>query len=354
MTYIVGCKYKNSITLVGDTVLTYEGRNMNIIDVKQSSTFLERQIQEPNKVVQEAGIKIFKINKQCIAGFAGLSKIAEDFFINLRRLLNKDKNSSFERERFTSILQELVNDIDDDKKLEVAFIFGFINSQKEAVLMSYNNDGTGNFKEHNDIVQIGSLTEVEMYSNLTDIFTKVMTNYGLEGSLIQCVISSFVQSYGIHDNILEKYGVGGTLLNMRLTTEKVEYQENTIFILYESIKNNYLINLVYYEGMYLLADPKGDISCLANTFNTFDKTILNIKDKSKDLIKNAAYTKVVVLSVINRNIVLIDRNRFKDKREYFDFKFSKGLNVDAVVCEKLKILIERTVGADWSFSKVDD
>jgi len=211
MTYILGWKSNTSVFISGDMAITTIGEHPQELS-KQLSSFQEKQFKASNKKIEESLQKVLNLDSRLIFGFAGDVKVASDFANNLslRAFQAKLKKPD---DMVAIINQSLEDCISVDNMQKVQFIFGVMLEDKPT-LFSYNAFNDCRILLHEELVQIGSLTKSPLYTNISAGLSSFFIKGTLPDERMIACVNAIIQSYGVHDNLIEKYGVGGAILGV--------------------------------------------------------------------------------------------------------------------------------------------
>lgn len=250
MTYVVGWKTDKNVFISADTAVTTKAPNPKLYS--EFSSFGEKHFVNGDKKIEESMLKLFNINDRIIIGFSGHVKTALDVIRNFKILVENVEITKLDIiEEKLRIAVKSLQPLPKDK--EFGLILGFIEN-KEPHLLSYNSDGTHCIQKHERWVCQEILRET-IYSGITEMFTNLFRRGNLSDENFLIAVNSIIQSYGIHNNLLEN-GVGGIIVGFQISKDGVKWQKDTSYIIYNpKFVGTVLINMAIRDGGLAVSSP---------------------------------------------------------------------------------------------------
>lgn len=345
MTLVLGFKSRNSVFITGDSAITFEGdwQIMNNPDDKlvPTTSFYEKNVDEEQLKVREVTIKSIQINEKIIAGYAGLVFPALNVLKEFRKLLTdiNDTAPDLIKETFR---QAVTNNYSNEIQLIVGFVYN-----DTPHLISYNYRNSGEFGEHDTTVLIGSFKEEEEGALTT--FIRHLQSHDIDEKSILSSINAILQSIGLREYILEKFGIGGAFMGIYTNSHGVFRQDNVMYIIYHDRTPQMWVDIIFNNHV-----------ANVRTINRYYKIFCDplYYDEENDFLKVAAemiktdyidsYKYLVFLSVRNGLIFVLLRNPMHDSR-YFTLRFNNG-NIEYSFHPKLEILFQEMEGTNFYFA----
>ena len=211
MTYCAGWKYRESVYLIADSAITKSDKPS--LDY---SSFGQLHSDTKDGYVQESLLKLVPISEGIAIAFAGDVQVAFEI-ISLLKDNVAYAESAKDLIRFADSMGPF------DPKRGVALLIASSTNGGNTELIKWDT-AKGIDKSEADYYDIGSLTSY--HAALTPKVLNLMTSGSLATNRVLPVISSIVQSYGIHDDLI-RMNVGGLIFGLSTTQGKICWQEDT-------------------------------------------------------------------------------------------------------------------------------
>lgn len=322
MTYCVGWKYANSVYLFADLMAT-----KNSPPTTTHSSFGELHAQVRGEYVEESLLKIVPLSDGVAAAFSGDAQLATSIIEFLRE--NIKANTSDLRSLLSSVSVSL-GPFSRDRA--VGLLLAASGSLGEPQLLNWNTV-SGLDPSESDFHQIGSLTSY--HSALTPQVLSRLARGNLPPDRLLSMLTAVVQSYGVHDNLIEQ-NIGGLIFGLRTHAGQIIWQEDTNYVLYDpQLKNPICVSAFVRDNVVVLnSSQTNDIRCLAHSVSTisihawFDKWHGNIKSH----LETDRYRYWVFISMLDKVITVLRRDNLDTKSRYIslkktgDGKFNMGIS----------------------------
>lgn len=330
MSYVIGWKTNESIFISCDTALTSIGTDQKL-DFELSS-FGEAHLIDGNVKVTEGMLKLFQISNNLLIGFAGDNNVAFDT-INTLKILFEMKECSID-DLIEVIKKATDSCVPDDNENDIALIIGYC-SKATLALLSYNYDGKHEIIQHEGLVQIGSISKD--YRELTEIFVNTFVQHPLPDDEQLITINSIVQSYGIHDYLIEQ-GVGGIITGAMVNKFGIQWQKDTSHLIYNSIKfSPEIINILVRDGALVAQDGKGKKRIYGNIVNMPDFNLWyekNLKN-NPDIFNNTKPKYFVFYMIDSWNITILCSADKTESSKYLKINNWGGGETDISISQEL-------------------
>lgn len=322
MTYCAGWKYSNSVYLFADTAVT-----KNSAPTTTHSSFGELHAQVRGEYVEESLLKIVPLSDGIAVAFAGDVQLATSILEFLRE--NLEANSTDLRSLLSSVTTSL-GPFSRDR--EVGLLLAASGSLGEPKLL-YWNTVSGLDTSESDYYQIGSLSSY--HSALTPQVLSLLARGNLAPDRILSVLTAVVQSYGVHDNLIEQ-NIGGLIFGLCTHAGQIIWQEDTNYVLYDpQVKNPIWVSAFVRENVIVInSSQTNDTRCLAHSVST--ASIQAWGDKWQEHVKSHLetdrYRYWVFISMLGKVITVLRRDnldgvsRYVSLRKVGDGKFVIGIS----------------------------
>jgi hypothetical protein len=322
MTYCAGWKYSNSVYLFADSAAT-----KNSPPTTTHSSFGELHAQVRGEHVEESLLKIIPLSDGIAVAFAGDVQLATSIIAFLRE--NLEANASDLRSLLSSITTSL-GPFPRDR--EVGLLLAASGSLGEPQLL-YWNTVTGLDASESDYYQIGSLTSY--HSALTPQVLSLLDRGNLAPDRLLSVLTAVVQSYGVHDNLIEQ-NIGGLIFGLRTYAGQTIWQEDTNYVLYlPQVKGPIWVSAFVRDNVVVLSSSQtNDIRCLAHSVSTpsIQAWIDKWQGHVKSHLETDRYRYWVFISMLGKVITVLRRDnldgqsRYVSLRKTGDGKFDMGIS----------------------------
>ena len=319
-----------SVYILGDTLITKSSQPNTKI-----SSFGQLHDKVRCEYVEESLLKIVPIAPDIVVAFAGDVDLATALIEFLKE--NLYKTETFER-LFDSVNVSL-GPFSKDRQVELLLAHSSVN--RKTILIKW--DTVHGFDDtKSDYYQIGSLTSY--HAALTPMALSIFANGNLPQDRILAMLTSVVQSYGVHDNLIDQ-NIGGIIFGLFVHNGNITWQEDTNFILYDPdikivnfisafVRDNVLIvNSSFTNSTLALAHSSSIISTQAwlNTWISFIRDHLN-SDK---------YKYWVFLGKAGRVITVLRRDVFDSENKYFSLKYLGDGKFDLGLSPEMMALLKQ-------------
>lgn len=339
MTYVVGWKTAENSFLCADMAITKVGSNLEK-ETREQSVFGERIVSTDNESVRDSLPKIIKINQNIILGFAGDVGLANTVIEDLK-LRVEFLDITSESDLLRLLESSVANCLFGESTNQIQIILTSIIALKP-VMVSYNHDNAMKSQVITDIVQIGSLTENPIYTASSHFISSVLAQGSLPLRRMLPCVTSFIQSFGVHDPIMEYYGVGGVITGALLGEAGVEWQDNTIYILYDDLSSVLeLINVINNEGTILARDAKGNYQVFANknNFIPYEEFTDEVIEEIKFDINTDSYKYVAFINKRHRQVVVLEREPLANNSKYFNLEIQNEVDLNINIEPELSAVL---------------
>jgi hypothetical protein len=225
--------------------------------MSSSSSFGEMHAQVRGEYVEESLLKLIPIAPNAAAAFAGDVALASELIMLLRDTYSESATLS----ELFSPLTTAMGPFDRNRPVEILVATAPTNGP---VLLARWDTTNGLDSSGRDFYQIGSLRSY--HSALTAELLKCLVASGVSGNRLLAVLTAVVQSFGIHDNLIEQ-NVGGSIFGLEITAGNVSWQADTNFVLYgpECSNIGFVSTLVRDNVLVLSSSLTSSIRILAHS-----------------------------------------------------------------------------------------
>jgi hypothetical protein len=204
---------------------------------------------------------------------------------------------------------------------------------------------------NSDYYQIGSLTSY--HAALTPQVLSVLAAGKVPTERLLPIISAVVQSYGIHDNLIDR-NVGGIIFGLRVQAGGLFWQDDTNYVLYDPPFANvaYVSAFVRDNVLVVSSSLTNDVRALAHSTSTpsFQVWLSSWETYIKTHLNSDQYRYWVFLSTLGKVITILRREDLNRKSRYFsldatgDGKFIIGISPE-LMSILVKPLVDRGDGS---------
>lgn len=310
MTYCAGWKYENSVYLLGDTAVT----KLSPPSTERTS-FGQLHDHVRGEYVEEALLKIVPIAPGTAVAFAGNVELAGAVIDFLKEQLPHSLNLESLFDSLSANLGPFVS------HRHVELLLASSPDNAETSLMHWDSI-YGLDTQKSDYYQIGSLTSY--HAALTPQVLSILVNGKLASDRILPMLTAVVQSYGIHNNIIDM-NVGGLIFGLRVSAGESIWQEDTNFVLYDPLLSNIAYVSAFARDNVLVVN-----SSLTNDVRVFAHSAslpacrdwLQLWEPFvKNHINSDQYRYWVFISTIGRVITILRREMLDQKCQYFSLEY---------------------------------
>lgn len=343
MTYIIGWKTKTAVFLSADQAIT-SGSSQPKLSSEYTS-FGETHLIEKNKTIEQRMLKISNILNKIMITFAGDVNTATGVIASFKGLLKFGVGLDFKIEKVKSVLKQAIQSSEPiEKSKEFQLILGVFEDD-EPFLISYNDDGGKEIKEHDLIVQIGNIYDKRqgLYPEISEATIRRFINGKAPDEHMLISVNSTLQHYGLHDYLLE-VGVGGCFVGCWLNANGVKWQEDTSYLIYDhKFTNPTLVNSAIRDDVLAISSPyrvskngPSGKSVFINTVSTKDsEQWKNIWLSKIFKILNACRPFYYVFLSSEERIITIVSSERNEKLKYFQLNIIDESKIDLTITSPL-------------------
>lgn len=331
MTYCAGWKYSNSVYLFADTAAT-----KNSPPNTTHSSFGELHAQVRGEHVEESLLKIVALSDGIAVAFAGDVQLATNIIEFLSERL--EANASDLRPLLSSVATSL-SPFSRDRGVELLLAASFSIGEPQLL---YWNTASGLDTSESDYYQIGSLTSY--HSALTSQVLSLLARGNLTPDRLLSVLTAVVQSYGVHDNLIEQ-NIGGLIFGLRTHAGQTIWQEDTNYILYDpQVKSPIWVSAFVRDNVVVLnSSQTNDIRCLAHSVSTasLEAWIAKWQGHVKSHLETDRYQYWVFISMLGKVITVLRRENLDRKSRYVSLRKIGDGKFDIGISEELMSLLKQ-------------
>jgi hypothetical protein len=217
MTYCAGWKYKDTVFLLADTAATKSERP----NTKHSS-FGELHAEVRGKYIEESLLKLVPIGSGTVAAYAGDVQLATQYLDFLRDTRPFAKDNIELLKSLTVSMGPFAPD------REVALLVGSSAPDGSCEILRWSTI-EGLDQSSSDFYAIGSLSSY--HAALTPALLSQFVSGKLDSGRMLAIVTAIVQSYGIHDNVIDM-NVGGLIFGVQTSLGAVTWQQDTNYVIY--------------------------------------------------------------------------------------------------------------------------
>ncbi|MGM3305195.1 hypothetical protein ACSQ6I_04280 [Anabaena sp. WFMT] len=293
-----------------------------------TSSFGQLHDKVKGNYVEESLLKIIPITSNAAIAFAGDVQFAQEIVEFL-------KENFCDTETITNLFNRVnasLGPFDSRRPVELLLAYAPSNTEPQII---YWNSKNGLSNHQSNYLQIGSLTSY--HAALTQEIQFLLARGNLDPDRMLPILIAVVQSYGIHNNLIDQY-VGGTIFGLRICKGEITWQEDTNFILYDpSFENiNYISAFVRDNALVVNSSYTNESRIFAHSISmpNYQEWLESWGSFIINHVNSDQYRYWVFLSTAARVITVIRRDNFENENNYFqlqyhgDGNFSLGLNLD--------------------------
>jgi hypothetical protein len=328
MTYCAGWKYGNSVYLFGDTAATKSSP-----PISTHSSFGELHAKVGGKHVEESLLKVVPIEPGAAVAFAGDVQLATEAI----KILQANYRIASDHNTLFSSLTASLGPFDRNRPVEVLLAGSTATGESQLLHWDTIHGLDPNVSNY---YEIGSLTSY--HSALTPQVLAHFIKRNLAPDRVLSLVTAVVQSYGIHDNLMEM-NVGGIIFGLQTHAGSVSWQEDTSFVLYDPgfLSNTYVSALVRDDVLVVNSSVTNDVRLLAHSASTrslqdwFDTWHTYIKDH----LESDRYRYWVFISTAAKVITVLRRDNFEQESRYVRLKAIGNGKFDMAMSPELMSLL---------------
>lgn len=331
MTYCAGWKYSNSVYLFADTAAT-----KNSPPTTTHSSFGELHDQVRGEHVEESLLKIVALSDGVAVAFAGDVQLATSIIEFLSENLDADVSD------LRPLLSSVTTSLGPFSRDRYVGLLLAASDSRGGTQLLYWNTASGLDTSESDYYQIGSLTS--HHSALTPQVLSLLARGNLAPDRILSVLTAVVQSYGVHDNLIEQ-NIGGLIFGLRTYAGQTIWQEDTNYVLYDpQVTSPIWVSAFVRDNVVVVnSSQTNDIRCLANSVST--KSVQAWVDKWQCCIKSHLetdrYRYWVFISMLGKVITVLRRDNLDEKSRYVSLKKTGDGKFDMGISGELMSLLRQ-------------
>jgi hypothetical protein len=331
MTYCAGWKYQGSIYLIADTAVTKQAKPN-----KNYSSFGQLHSNTQEGYVEESLLKLVPLSQGIAVAYAGNVGIASEI-LNLL----KENSSYINSVKDLTRLADGMGPFDPTRRVEILIASSSTDGNNELIKWDTIN---GIDKSEANFYQIGSLTS--FHAAVTPYLLNNLSLGNLAADRVLPVITSVVQSYGVHDNLIQM-NVGGVIFGLCISNGKVRWQEDTNYFLYSpNFQPSYFISVVTRDNTVVVNSSfTNDTRIFSHSASTDSNTVLNQdwRHKVNEQLQSTRFRYWVFISSKDWIITLIIRNNVDAESKYLNLScLSEGKFGLAMSPELITLLHQST------------
>jgi hypothetical protein len=213
MTYCVGWKSQSAVFLAADSAETsFDEPKLKLSTMGEKHSTLRGQTDGP--FVQESALKLHDFG-QCAVTFAGDCGDGYRVIGNMKQALA----------RGATALDAFADSIIDRTGAQV--ILAFMDDNRP-MLAVWNADGDATLRVDVNRIQLGTINDD--YRALTSKMLDTILGFPDHSNRILALTLSLLQSYGIHDYLIER-GIGGAFCGLYVDSEGVKWQPDMLCLI---------------------------------------------------------------------------------------------------------------------------
>lgn len=337
MTYCFGFKYKQSVYLFADSVVTHGGNART----SQTTSFGEASIRRDDGLIsEEETLKIDFLGNDCIVAMAGNVNEAITFL----RYLKSQYASSTSFEQILTLLKKYRSH---SHYTGFEYLIARI-SAKGPTLWYWKSSTPENMNEVATFQDMGSLKS--WHKEFTKNLHHWLTKLNLTEDHALTVITALVQSYGVRDYILEQ-GVGGIFYGYRLCSEEIQILPPTNYVIYgPQVLRAEVVSAHFALGsLGLVSSFSGNARVLASPLmerENHARWMQDWTDYFHSTMKFLAASTWVFLSRNHFNVTIIDNDSITTEIPCFSIKTNDCINFEiafhSIFAQALQIPVQDT------------
>ncbi len=331
MTYCAGWKYSNSVYLFGDTAVTKGSP-----PTTTHSSFGELHAQVRGEYVEESLLKIVPLSDGTAVAFAGDVQLATSIVEFLSSNLEVNANTL---KALLSSLTASLGPFTQGRDVELLLATSSLCGESQ---LFYWNTVSGLDTDESDYYQIGSLTSY--HSALTPQVLSLLVRGSLAPDRLLSVVAAVVQSYGIHDNLIE-HNIGGLIFGLHTHAGQIMWQEDTNFVIYDpQVINPIWVSAFVRDNVVVVnSSQTNDIRILAHSVSTHSIQIWmdRWEDHVKNHLESDQYRYWVFICTVGKVITVLRRDNLDQESRYLSLTKVDDGKFDIGISPELMSLLEQ-------------
>ncbi|CAD6874852.1 hypothetical protein [Methylomonas fluvii] len=256
MTYCLGWKYGGSVYLIADSAATGFAHPH-----AARSSFDELHDSVRGEFVQESLLKLVRLSDKRAATYSGDVAIATDLLSILKQ-----------RCEYGDSIQIALTSA-------AASVGPFTSERPVSLLIAEHGEQGPSLKlwhsvQPGDIseVAIGEIGSLQTYhSDFAKTALSLLCRGNIEERRLLPIVSAVVQTYGVHDNLIQQ-NIGGLIFGLQVCSEGVVWQEDTNYFLYPDTISplTYVSAFARDDVVVVNSSVTNATSCFSNSVNTVE------------------------------------------------------------------------------------
>lgn len=321
----------NSVYLFADAAIT-----KGLPPSTTHSSFGELHVQVRGEYVEEALLKIVPLSDGTSVAFAGDVQLATRIVEFLSDNLETNANSLIV---LLSSLDASLGPFSKDRNVELLIATSSPCGDSQLL---YWSTVSGLDTSKSDYYQIGSLKSY--HSALTPQVLSILVKGNLAPDRMLSVVTAVVQSYGIHDNLIEQ-NIGGLIFGLRTHVGHTMWQEDTNFVLYDpQVTRPILISAFIRDNVVVVnSSQTNDIRVFAHSVSTRSIQAWANKWESdiKSHLETDRYRYWVFISMIGKVITVLRRDSLDQESHYVSLRKIAGGRFEIGMSQELMSLLKQ-------------
>ena len=336
MTYCAGWKYADSVFLLADTAATKPSRPYT-----SHSSFGELHADVRGEHVEESLLKLVPIAPGAAIAFAGNVQLAREVIA----FLKDNYRDTMPLEKLFFSLTASLGPFEPTRTVEV--LLASSRSSGDPHLVRWDTTRGLNDQKSN-YYQIGSLTSY--HAAITPNVLSVLIRGKVPSERLLTLISAVVQSYGVHDNLIDM-NVGGIIFGLRVEAGNLFWQDDTNYVLHDPAFANisYVSAFVRDHVLVVNSSLTNEVRAFAHSASMPSSQIWrgSWEGYIKAHVRSDQYRYWVFLSTLEKVITIIRREDLGSVSKYLrlvatqDGEFTIGMSP-----ELMSVLGRRLAGRD--------
>jgi hypothetical protein len=251
--------------------------------------------------VEESLLKLVPVGPGAAVAFAGDVQLAAE----IARHLRENFDPGAKPELLLASLSASLGPFDPARRVEL--VLATAPAGGRPCLARWDTiDSTA--KSDLNFCQIGSLTSY--HGVLTEHWLAVLAARNLSAESLLSLVTAVVQSYGIHDNLIDQ-NVGGLIFGLRLSDGSVEWQSDTTYVVYDpGFRNVNFVSALFRGGALVISSSFNDevrIFLDSASPSSPDDWLQRWEKSVKDQLKSDKFRYWVFLGTEKRAITIVRR-----------------------------------------------
>jgi hypothetical protein len=219
VTYCAAWKSKGTVFLLADTAVTSKTS-----PTTTHTSFGQLHAEVRGETVHEALLKLVPLGDGIVAAFSGEVSLANHCLDFIRDGVAQGIGLA----ELLAAMTVSLGPFEEDRVVELLIA---ASTKAGDAQLQYWDTRSGLKLDPQDCYQIGSLTS--WHPELTLRLASQFHQSSLPQERVLAVMTAIVQSYGVHDNLIDM-NVGGAIYGVRTGDGKVQWQPDTNFVLYDA------------------------------------------------------------------------------------------------------------------------